>query len=386
MTNIVRNIKLPNRTFFLFGPRSTGKTTWLNEVLSDSYKINLLHTDVLLKFTRDPSLLRKIVEALSIDQWVVVDEVQKLPELLDEVHDLLQSSQNKRKFALTGSSARKLKAKSANMLAGRALRKEFFPLTLLELNDFDIEDILQFGLLPMVRTAQSKEEKVDILESYAMTYLKEEIQQEALVKNLDAFFRFLQICGIMNGQILNISNIGRDVGVSRTAVNGHFEILIDTLLGFKLPVWEKKIKVKEISHPKFYLFDVGVSRCLANSLRLPLEGVDRGFLFETIILNELRAFNAYENLGGVFSFWSAPPQFEIDIIWTLGKINIGIEVKTSRTWKRDFSKTLNELIEKKKITRGYGIYLGEDEMRDGNVLVLPLKIFLKKLEGREILF
>jgi len=164
-----------------------------------------------------------------------------------------------------------------------------------------------------------------------------------VLKNLDGLFRFLQIRGVVNGQILNASNIARDSGVSRTTVNGHFEILTDTLIGNKLPAYEKQISVKEVTHPKFYLFDAGVARCLSHTLRSPMDSFEKGFLFETIILNELKAFNSYNDLGGQFSFWATNPKGEVDIIWTQGKKHIGFEIKTNKTWKSEFSKSTNKL-------------------------------------------
>lgn len=386
-----RFLTLPKRSFFLFGPRGTGKTTWLHTNLEHALVVNLLLSKELISLTRDPDLLRKKVLAISENQWVVIDEIQLLPILLNEVHALLFESNGKRKFALTGSSARKLKKKEVNLLAGRAVTREFFPLTLYEISENkeikneDIDNILQFGTLPSIVTTENKSDKIDLLESYVSTYLKEEIQQEAIVRNLGAFSRFLEITAIMNGQILNSSNIATESGVARTTVNGYFSILEDTLLGFRLPSWRPRIKVKEIEHPKFYLFDCGVIRALSNKLYSPIEAVEKGFLFETLVLNELRSFNSYARQGGKFYYWRTTSGTEVDFIWSRGSECIGFEVKSVNRWKSEYSKTLNDLIEQKIIHKGFGIYLGDSELKDGNVRILPVQNFSKKLFNQSII-
>ena len=196
-----RNLPLPERSFFLFGPRGTGKTTWLATVLPDAYRVNLLLDRELLRLMRDPGRFTQEVEALPARSWVVVDEVQKLPAILNEVQDLLVRRGARYRFALTGSSARKLKRGEANLLAGRAVNRRFFPLTAAELGDvFAIEDALRFGTLPAVASERAETDKVDILEAYAENYLTQEIRQEALVKSLESFTRFLDVAAQMNGR------------------------------------------------------------------------------------------------------------------------------------------------------------------------------------------
>ena len=223
-----RLISLPKQSFFLFGPRGTGKSMWLSQALPDAgLTIDLLRSSTYLAYQRDPSTLGlgREVAALPLGSWVVIDEVQKLPELLDEVHALLFASDQRYRFALSGSSARKLKKSNANRLAGRAWTKKMFPLSALEMgDDFCLEDALRYGQMPLSATAGSPADRVEFLDAYVETYLREEIWQEAPVRSLDRFHRFLAIATLASGQILNLSNIARDVGVARSTVQGYFGI------------------------------------------------------------------------------------------------------------------------------------------------------------------
>jgi len=377
-----RLLKLPKKSFFLFGPRGTGKSVWLSQVLKQAeLKIDLLKSSEFLKYKRDPSILSHEVTPLGKDAWIIIDEVQKLPELLDEVHALLFESNHAYKFALSGSSARKLKKSHANMLAGRALYKRMFPLSMLEAGaDFKLDFALRYGQLPMCVTALSVMEKVEFLDAYIETYLKEEIQQEALVRNLDNFYRFLIVAAIMNGQLLNISNIARDVGVARSTVQGYFSILEDTLLGWYLPAYRIKAKVKEIAHPKFYLFDCGVQRALAGLHRDKPAQVEQGTLFETFILNEFRAMNAWKSHGARFFYWRTEAGNEVDLIWKKGHHAIGFEIKCSKVWRQTFNKGLNVLLDSGNIQRAFGVYQGNHILKVGEVTVLPYGIALKMAE------
>ena len=248
-----RDLSLPDRSFFLFGPRGTGKTTWLHSVLPIAHRVDLLRDRELVRLLRDPGLFTREVEALRAGSWVVVDEVQKLPALLDEVQDLLVRGRAGYRFALTGSSARKLRRSGVNLLAGRAVNRRFHPLTAGELGaDFDLERILRFGGLPAVwADAPSDAARIDFLEAYAENYLTQEIRQEGLVKNLDSFSRFLEIASLVNAQVVNVAGVARDAGVARPTVQGFFGILVDTLIGVWLSAWRPRAKVKELAHPKF---------------------------------------------------------------------------------------------------------------------------------------
>jgi predicted AAA+ superfamily ATPase len=378
-----RLLQLPARSFFLFGPRGTGKTTWLRQVLPDALWFDLLRTTTFLQLSQQPDVFRQQVETLSNGSWIVVDEVQRLPVLLNEVHRIITEHGRKYRFALSGSSARKLKLMDTNLLAGRAINRQFFPLTAAELNfDFDTDDVLRFGLLPQIRS--DPEFAVDSLEAYVSNYLREEIQQEALVRRLDSFARFLQVAAMMNGQTANVAGIARDASVARPTVQGYFETLIDTLIAFWLPAWRRQAKVKEVASPKFYLFDTGVVRALAGRLREPLDGMERGFLLETWILHELRAAVSFNNTGGELSYWRTPARSEVDFIWTRARKAIGIEVKSSGQW-RGYGGPLKSLIDAGMIHSGFGVYSGKAELKDGPLRILPLKKFLKELSAGNIL-
>ena len=320
-----------------------------------------------------PSLLAQEVAALrNRKAWIIIDEVQKLPELLDEVHALLFESRHDYRFALSGSSARKLKRSHANMLAGRALSKKMFPLSMLEIGeDFRLQDVLRYGQLPLSVTSSSNVEKIEFLDAYVETYLKEEIQQEALVRNLDSFYRFLSVTALMNGQILSITNVARDVGVARSTVQGYFSILEDTLLGWYLPAYRNKAKVKEVAHAKFYLFDCGVQRALAGLHRDKPSATETGVLFETFILNEFRALNSWRSHGAQFFYWRTESGNEVDLIWKRGRQAVGFEIKSSGIWKERFNRGLNVLLRSGDIRQAFGVYRGERVLKVGEVIVLP---------------
>ena len=258
MAMFTRRLRLPERSFFLFGPRGTGKTTWLRSVLPSALWFDLLRMGTFLELSQRPDRFRQQVEAQPRGSWVVVDEVQRLPALLNEVHALIAEHGRAYRFALSGSSARKLKRLDVNLLAGRAINRQCLPLTAAELDlGFDVDDVLRFGLLPQVRSDPAF--AVDTLDAYVSNYLREEIQQEALVRRLDSFARFLQVAALMNGQVVNMAGVARDAGVARPTVQGYFETLSDTLIGVWLPAWRRRAKVKEVASPKFYLFDSGVA-------------------------------------------------------------------------------------------------------------------------------
>jgi predicted AAA+ superfamily ATPase len=379
-----RSYAAPSHTFFLFGPRGTGKTTWLRQVLPDALWFDLLRTQVVLGLSRQPELFRQQVEALPRGRWVVVDEVQRMPALLNEVQALIGDHGRAYRFALCGSSARKLKRLDVNLLAGRAINRQFFPLTASELNyDVDIERVLRFGLLPEVHA--ESEHTVDILDAYVANYVREEILQEALVRNFDSFARFLEVAAVVNGQVVNVAGIARDAAVARPTVQGYFATLNDTLIGVWLPAWRRRAKVKEVASPKFYLFDTGVARALAGRLREPLDGLERGFLLETWILHELRAAMAYLDTGGQLHYWRTPSGSEVDFIWTRGSRAIGIEVKSGSSWRPEYSAALKGLVEQGVVTHAHGVYAGTAERKDGPVRVWPILSFLRELTKGTIL-
>jgi predicted AAA+ superfamily ATPase len=386
MAMYTRMLDLPARSFLLLGPRSTGKTTWLRSLLPDARWYNLLLDRELLRLMREPGLFRREIDALPAGSWVVVDEVQKLPSLLNDVHDALASAPRRWRFALTGSSARRLRRDDVNLLAGRVISRQMFPLTFAELNaEPPVDELLSFGGLPLVRTEDDPAARVDLLEAYVSTYLAQEIRAEALVRNLEAFTRFLEVAALAHAQVTNVSSLARDAAVSRPTVQGYFGVLVDTLIGTWLPAWRPRAKVKEIAHPKFYLFDCGVVRALARRLREPIENAERGALLETLVLHELRAHIAYCGCGGELSYYRTPSGTEIDFIWTRGQHRIGIEVKAGARWRAEFSQPLHDLRGSGTLTACFGVYLGETAQQDRSVHVLPLYAFLRKLNDGHVL-
>ena len=265
---IDRLLRPPTRSFFLFGPRGTGKSTWLRQWFSEAVFLDLLDTSLQLELMADPHALEALIGDRPPDSWVVLDEVQKIPALLDEVHRLLES--RRWKFALCGSSARKLKRGGANLLAGRAITVAMEPFCSAELAaDFDLEFSLEYGMLPIVQL--DRDSAVDVLSAYIDTYLKEEIRAEGLIRKLLPFVRFLAIAGQLNGQALNAQNVAREAAVPRSSVDAYFSVLTDTLVAHFLPPYRPGLKVREAAHPKFYWVDPGIARTAGGLLRDPVE-------------------------------------------------------------------------------------------------------------------
>lgn len=377
MSMFSRVQKLPKKSFFLFGPRATGKSTWLKQVLPNALVIDLLRNDIYFKILSDPSHFRSIVQAQSRDRWIVLDEVQRIPELLNEVHSLIEGDGYR--FALTGSSARKLKRGQANLLAGRAVVKAMFPAVREEFGKrVSIEEVLRWGCLPNI--LMEPESRLDTLEAYAGTYLREEIKEEALTRNIGSFVRFLEVAAIANAQVTNLANISRDAQVGRPTVQTYFEILTDTLIAKLLPAWTPRARVKEVSHPKLYFFDTGVLRAIQGRLRDRPTDVERGHLFETYLFHELSAFTSYKDVGGQWFYWSTPNQVEVDFIWQRSERVIAIEAKASTRWRDDYDDGLTALQNSKvKPKHSMGVYLGSERLKRSWGLVYPIGEFLYEL-------
>ncbi len=378
---IHRLLTKPENSFFLFGARGTGKTTWLrqNFPVKDTLFIDLLKSSEYLPYKMNPGLLRDQIQSGEY-KFVVLDEIQKLPELLDEIHSLIFDYKNKIQFVLTGSSARKIKRLGGNMLAGRAVWKEMHPLSLAEIKEtVPIDLLLQFGSLPQVINLKKPQDKKEYLYSYAETYLKTEIQEEAIVRKLDAFIRFIRVAANLNGFTLNISNVSRETGISRSSVEGYYSILVDTLIGFIVPAWTPKFKIKENLHPKFYFFDPGVVRILSNKIEDKVEQSDRGYLFETLVLNELRSSISTAKRKGEIYYWSIPSGGEVDFIIEAGSKKIAIEVKSTATWSQKYSNHLNEMLDSRVVTHAFGIYCGNANLKQGKIKILKLESVASEL-------
>jgi len=382
----LRLLALPTKSFFLFGPRGTGKTTWLKDLFKPDLYVDLLRSETYLELENTPEKIRDYILALPKKSKIVIDEIQRLPQLLNEIHAIMSEFEDKYQFALTGSSARKLKRNQANLLAGRAVTRYFFPLTYGELNkDWHLENILKYGSLPMIFKTKSEEDKIDYLMSYTETYLREEIVQEALVRNISNYHRFLKHVAIMNGQVFNLSNLSRETGIPRATLDGHFSILKDTLLGDFVEPIHLGAKIKEVSTPKFYLFDCGIVRTLRQDIREPLRE-ERGTLLETLIFSELKTHIKYSQLMWEIYYWATPSGNEVDFIISTSKKKIGIEVKSSKTWKPEFSKGLLALLEEKKISKAYGVYNGTEKILKNGIIIYPVTKFLDALGKHEITF
>ena len=388
--SISRQLTRPDRSFFLFGPRGTGKSTWLKHVFPNALYLDMLDASLFLELTRDPHRLEAIIGNLPEQGWVVLDEIQKIPALLDEVHRLMEM--HRWRFALCGSSARKLKRGGADLLAGRALTLSMESFSAAELGDaFELEAALSWGTLPLI--SEAPEIAADILAAYVNTYLKEEIQMEGLIRNVPPFIRFLAVAGQVNGQVLNVQNISREASVARSTVDTYFSILSDTLVGHMLPSWRPGLKVRESAQPKFYWFDPGVARGAAGLLRDPIDRIWQGAALETLVYHELRIYNEISRKHRPIAYYRTPAGVEIDFVVETapkrpGKTPevIAIEVKRSDHWRREWAKHMLNLADTKKVkvNRMIGIYCGERTYRFGNVLVYPVKDFIQALTAGKL--
>jgi predicted AAA+ superfamily ATPase len=386
---INRLLSLPERSFFLFGPRGVGKSTWLRHVLPDASYFDLLDSSLFLELTRAPNHLEAIAGDLPEGSWLVLDEVQKSPQLLEEVHRLIEK--RKWRFALCGSSARKLRRGGVNLLGGRAITRELLPFCSRELGTrFSLRNALRWGLLPLVQ--QANDDAIDLLDSYVHTYIKQEIQEEGLVRNLAPFTRFLSVAGQLNGQLVNAQNISREAAVPRSTVDVYFSILVDTLLGDFLPAYRPKAKVREGAHPKLYWFDTGVARAAAGLLHEPADRLWLGSALETLIMHELRVYNHVNNLNRGIFFYRAGSS-EIDFVIETKKRRpdspahlVCIEVKMAEKWDRKWEKPMRALTEdgKVKVEKMFGIYTGKQSYDFDGLKVLPAEQFLEQLYDGKI--
>lgn len=333
-----RNVKISkSHSFFLFGARATGKSTLIKQAFSEDEAlwVDLLNPEVEDLLYKSPNELAAMIEAHPKKKWIVIDEIQKNPKLLDVVHSL---SKNKElKFVLTGSSARKLKRGGANLLAGRAFKYTCHPLTHVELSEqFKIEEVLTFGSLPEIFSLSNPEDKSDYLRAYVDTYFREEIVAEQIVRKLKPFKNFLQVAAQMNGKILNISKIAQDVGVDHTTIQTYFEILEDTLVGYLLEPFHDSIRRRQRQASKFYYFDLGVTRALKKNLDVPLkpETYDYGEVFEHFCLLEIKRLIDYKKPDWTLSYLRTKDDAEIDlIIERPGLKRVAIEFKSTTKLK-----------------------------------------------------
>jgi len=379
-----RSLEPPRGSFFLFGPRGTGKSTWVRSRFKGAHVFNLLPAENALRYEREPALFRAEVLARPRTEWIVVDEVQRVPKLLDEVHFLMEERGYKR-FALTGSSARKVKRGGANLLAGRAVLRKLYPLTSAE-TGFSIPatQILRYGSMPMSVTAVDDTAREDFLRAYVTTYLSEEIKAEGLARDLGAFSRFLDVAALAAGRVINVAGLARDAGVARETARGYFDILADTLLGDWLPAYRPRAKVKEIAQPKFYWFDAGVLHAAAGGFDQPLPADWSGVLLEHLVLHEIRSYMHYAGVRGSLGYWGTPSGSEVDFVWWHGRRMVAIEVKSGRAYRREFRNGIKALLAGVTAT-SYIVYRGDAELDVEGTRVLPLETFLRRLHDGEII-
>jgi len=368
-----RLLKPPKQSFFLFGARGTGKTTWARQAFPRAERFDLLDEGLYQALLTDPSLFGSRLRAVKPGQWVWVDEVQRLPNLLNEVHRFIED--RRQRFILTGSSARKVRRTGVNLLAGRALTRTMYPLLPEELGrDFDLETVLRFGSLPIVWDADSKRET---LEAYVQTYLKEEIQAEALARNLAGFSRFLPVAAVFHGQTLNASALARDAGVSRVTVSGYLDILVDTLLAFRLPAYEGKLRVRERKHPKLYWIDPGLVRAVKKHLS-PVSAEERGSLLEGLVAVVLRAYGEYAGLFDEIWYWSPADAIrtEVDFLLRKGDRYLAVEVKSSPRFDNDNLRGLRAIRPLHGLRRLLLVYTGSAPLRtEDGIDVWPVAHF-----------
>lgn len=363
-----RSQTLPEASFFLFGPRGTGKSSWVGTALAKATTIDLLEADTFLRLQAAPDRLEGMVPSRA-GSWVVIDEVQKNPALLDEVHRLIEK--RKLRFALTGSSARKLRRGGVNLLAGRARTLDMFPLTKRELGrDFDLAHAVRYGGLPGVWV---EKDPADFLAAYVKTYLEEEVRQEGVTRNLAGFARFLEAASFSQASVLNISAVARECAVERKTVEQWFQSLEDLLLAVRLPMFTRRAKRAMTAHPRFFLFDVGVYRTLRPRGPLDAEAEIDGPALETFVLNELRAANSYFRLGYSLSTWRTAAGDEVDFVLYGERGLHAVEVKRSHSVRGESLAGLRAFADDYPQARRWLLYGGTKRLRVDDVECVPLQ-------------
>jgi len=359
-------------SLFLFGPRGTGKSSWVTQAYPKANYVNLLDDAVYTELLASPHKLENYVAKGK--EFTILDEVQKIPALLDEVHRLIETQ--KKRFILTGSSARKLRRGGANLLAGRALTYHLYPLTSWELgHDFNLKRALQFGTLPKSWT--TKDPKA-FLKSYVATYLKEEVQAEGLTRNLAAFARFLETASFSQGQVLNISAVGSEAHIQQKVAESYFEILEDLLLAIKLPVFVRRAKRKMVAHPKFYFFDTGVFGAIRPRGPLDSDTEILGTALESFILQDFRALNEYLNWDYQYFYWRTKAKSEVDFIFYGPRGLHAVEVKSNpQVRESDLAGLLNFSDDYPEATLTL-IYGGNRALPHKKVRIIPVEKWFKE--------
>lgn len=363
---------------FLWGARQTGKSTLLKTLFPDAPYYDLLLSEEFARLSRRPELLREEVLAVSGKRPVIIDEVQKIPQILNEIQWLIVNKNIS--FILCGSSARKLKRGGGNLLGGRALKYELYPLTSKEITDFDLFRAINHGLLPRHYLAETPKK---LHQAYIDNYLKEEIASEALTRNLQAFSRFLEIAAFSNGEIVNYTNIATETGVSSVTIKEYFEILQDTLLAYFIPSYRSRPKRRVIHAPKFYFFDVGIANFLLNRSDIVPQSENFGRALEHFILQELIAHSHYSGKDYKISYWRSVSGFEVDFI--LGEHDVALEVKGSLEVQPRHLRGLSAFNEEYRTKKTIIVSLDKKSRLSSGIEIMPIYDFLDKLWADKIL-
>jgi predicted AAA+ superfamily ATPase len=377
MELIRRFLKTGKQSFFLLGPRGTGKTTFLKKVFPEALSVDLLLPETYRTYVARPERLRELIDAHRDRKVIVLDEVQKAPQLLEVVHSLLEEKRGTQ-FVLTGSSARKLRKTGTDLLSGRALMRRMHPFIAGELGPrFYLDDALQKGLIPVI---VDSEDPYSSLHAYIDLYIREEVQMEGLTRNIGSFSRFLEAVSFSHGAILNVSNISRECQVERKVVEGYITILEDLLLSFRIPVFTKRAKRAVSSHPKFYFFDAGIYNSLRPSGPLDRPEEKTGAALEGLVAQHLRAWIDYRHQDCGLFFWRTSSGTEIDFILYGSKIFLAIEVKHSSSVQSKDLRSLKifglDYPEAKRIL----VYRGKERLLRDGILIVPCEEFLRGLE------
>ena len=357
---------------FLFGARQTGKSTFLLDTFRDVPSFDLLDYELRSRFSKNPGLLGEILQDNPDGSLVIIDEIQKVPELLDEVHRLMV--RKNMRFILCGSSARKLKKSSSNTLGGRAVPLPFYPLVSAEVPDFNLVRAVTNGMIPrhyMVENAANR------LKGYVEVYIKEEVVEEALVRDLDAFSRFVEVAAIMDGEILNYENIASDCGVSANTVKQYFQILYDTLIGYEIPAYTKALKRRLMQSPRFYYFDIGIVNYLTGRTSLKPGTAEFGHAFEHLVIQEIIAWLGYFGRKEKLSYWRTYTGIEVDAV--IGDARIAIEIKSANEVKPKHRKGLQEFAKDYPGARLILVSLDRLSRRSGDVECLYVMDFLRMM-------
>jgi uncharacterized protein len=376
METIPRFFSPPAESFFLFGPRGTGKSPFMKQHFPDAGYIDLLDPETVRSFSARPERLAEIVRGQREQKYFVIDEIQKVPELLSVIHQLIEEK-HEYTFVLTGSSARKLKRTGVDMLGGRALLRTMHPFLASELGErFRMEEALRHGLLPLVYSSTNPE---DVLRSYAALYLREEVQMEGLVRNIGNFSRFLEAISFSHASILNLSNVARECMVERKVVEGYMSILEDILLGFRLPVFTRRAKRELAAHPKFYLFDTGVFRSLRPQGPLDRPEEMQGQALEGLVAQNLMGWLAYSQEKNDLYFWRTRSGVEVDFV-VYGPLGLwAMEVKNTATIRPADLRGLKSFRDEYPASRTILLYRGRERILREGILCLPCSDFLLHL-------